>query len=484
MSRFSTVLIPLFCILFGVALAPETGAQSAGDAGQPQSADTATIKNDQPDDTIARVGDQPITFSQIDIMLNSSAVVGVALPPPGTPARNQVRLTILDRVVSANLIYLDALDKGADKNPVFQHDVQQFADTSLTAMYREKYLIGELPITEEEIMDYYKNNIAEDTPFTQDVSLAIEASLRKKRFKVRVAGIHARLREGVEVVVNEAQLDPAQDAGREASTVVATIDKQPITWGDVSAELSTARNSSSPERRLAEANRLIDQRIMLAKANTMDLEQEPYFQVRMDEFRKVRLITMHRGRLVEQFEPTDDEIRAYFEKHQDKISVNEARKVQMVVMSTKEDADKVKQQIESGELTIYEAAKEYSIDPNARKTLGEMGWVAEGSGFPALDQLTFSLQPEEIGGPVESPAGWHLVKVLDVRDAEFKNISEAATWQKTRRLINKERMDEYTANLRKNVYKVEVYIDVFNRIIEEEAKKIQKKLEKQQQAES
>jgi peptidyl-prolyl cis-trans isomerase C len=204
----------------------------------------------------------------------------------------------------------------------------------------------------------------------------------------------------------------------------------------------------------------------------------------MDEFRKVRLITMHRGRLVEQFEPTDDEIRAYYEKHQDKISINEARKVQMVVISTKEDADKVKQQIESGELTIYEAAKEYSIDPNARKTLGEMGWVAEGSGFPELDKLTFSLQPEEIGGPVESPAGWHLVKVLDVRDAEFKNISEATTWQKTRRLINKERMDEYTANLRKNVYKVEVYNDVFNRIIEEEAKKIQKKLEKQQQAES
>ena len=160
MQRISTVLIPLFCILLGVALTPATGAQQAGgDTGK-----------QYPDDTIALVGDQPITFSQIDIMINSSAVVGVELPPPGTPARNQLRLTILDRVVSANLIYLDALDKGEDKNPVFQHEVQQFADTSLAGMYRQKYLIGELPVAEEEIMSYYKNNIAEGTPFTQDVS--------------------------------------------------------------------------------------------------------------------------------------------------------------------------------------------------------------------------------------------------------------------------------------------------------------------------
>jgi parvulin-like peptidyl-prolyl isomerase len=138
-------------------------------------------------------------------------------------------------------------------------------------------------------------------------------------------------------------------------------------------------------------------------------------------------------------------------------------------MMAKEDAERVKQQIESGEITIYEAARDYSVDPNAKKTLGEMGWVEHGTGFPELDALTFSLSLNEIGGPVESPAGWHLVKVLEIRKPSFTDISQRDTWQKTRRMMLKERQDEYTANLRKNTYKVEVYNQVLNQLLEEEA---------------
>jgi parvulin-like peptidyl-prolyl isomerase len=98
-----------------------------------------------------------------------------------------------------------------------------------------------------------------------------------------------------------------------------------------------------------------------------------------------------------------------------------------------------------------------------------MGWVKQGTGFPELDQLTFSLPLNEIGGPVESPGGWHLVKVQEIRKAESTNISEADTWRKTRRMIIQERMNAYTANLRKNRYKVEFYEDVFTRLLEEEA---------------
>ncbi|MCP4811703.1 MAG: hypothetical protein GY888_04270, partial [Planctomycetaceae bacterium] len=83
-------------------------------------------------------------------------------------------------------------------------------------------------------------------------------------------------------------------------------------------------------------------------------------------------------------------------------------------------------------ITIYQAARDHSIDPNARQTLGEMGWVSQGTGFPELDKLTFSLEPETLGGPVESPAGWHLVTVLDLRDALFEDMVDQETWKTTR----------------------------------------------------
>jgi len=462
MPGFPIVSIPLLCTLLGMLPVAASAAPAADETG------AQIITGEQPSDIIARVGDQPISFNQIEIMLNSSGVIGMNIPPPGTEERNLVRLELLDKIVSANLLYLDALDKGVDKAPVYQHEVERFTESTLVSMYRQKVLIGDLPVSDEEIMAYYENNIVDDTPFTKDLGMAIEAKLRKQKYQVRMADLRKRLREGVSVSIDEVQLDPAQDGDRDSDTVVARVDQAPITWGEVRTILVTPKDAGTVESRTAVLNDFIDRRIMLQKARAVNLEADPKFQQRLNEFRKLRLIAMHRGQLVEVIEPTDDEIRAWYKEHRDRITIPEARRIQMVVMTAKEDAEKVKQQIESGEITIYEAAQEFSIDPNAKKTLGEMGWVEHGTGFPELDELAFSLPLNTIGGPVESPAGWHLVKVLEIREAANTDISQADTWRKTRRMMIKERMNEYTADLRKNHYKVELYNDVLNRLFEEE----------------
>ncbi|MGD2138279.1 MAG: peptidyl-prolyl cis-trans isomerase [Gammaproteobacteria bacterium] len=466
MPRFFTVSIPLVCTLLGLFPFAPGIAQEAEPAGARVGAQIIT--RPPPTDIIARVGDQPISFAQIEIMLNSSGVIGMNIPPPGTRERNRVRIELLDKIVSANLLYLDALDKGVDKNPVYQHQVEEFTKAALASLYRQKVLIGDLPVSDEEIMKYYENNIVEGTPFTRDLGMAIEAKLHKQRYEVRMADLRERLREGISVSIDTAQLDPAQDGERDSDTVIARVDQAPITWGEVRGLLFTPTGKDTLENRLALLNDFIDRRIMLQKARAANLETDPKFQERLNEFRKLRLIAMHRGQLVEELEPTDDEIRAYYKEHRDEITIPEARRIQMVVMTAKEDAEKVKQQIESGEITMYEAAKDYSIDPNAKKTLGEMGWVEHGTGFPELDELAFSLPLNTTGGPVESPAGWHLVKVQEIREAAYTDISQKDTWRMTRRRMIKERMNEYTADLRKNRYKVEVYNDVLNRLMEEE----------------
>jgi len=85
-----------------------------------------------------------------------------------------------------------------------------------------------------------------------------------------------------------------------------------------------------------------------------------------------------------------------------------------------------------------------------------MGWVSHGSGFPELDEFTFFLEPDVLGGPVESPAGWHLVKVLDVQDAQLINLGEPQTRRMTLRLYMSEKLDNYVIELRKNDFKVAV----------------------------
>ena len=178
---------------------------------------------------------------------------------------------------------------------------------------------------------------------------------------------------------------------------------------------------------------------------------------------------MHRENLVRDMEPTDDELRAYYEANRDRIAVKEQRRIRMVVLPTREQADDIKARIDAGEITIYQAAVEHSIDPNAKQTLGDFGWVAKGTGFPGLDKVTFALGFDELGGPVESPAGWHLVKVLDTRSSAFTDFDEEDTRTVARRSFLKQQLGDYVKELRKDEFPVVVYEENLNRMFHDEA---------------
>ena len=68
-----------------------------------------------------------------------------------------------------------------------------------------------------------------------------------------------------------------------------------------------------------------------------------------------------------------------------------------------------------------------------------------------------------------SPAGWSLVKVLEVLDARYQNIDDAETRKRTLRMYMKEKKDAYVVDLRKSRYEVVVYNDELTRRFQQEA---------------
>ena len=421
------------------------------------------------DDVVAHVGDQVITFSQINTMLNSSAVVGVSVPALGTPERDTVRITLLDKMVSANLLYLDALKQRVDQDPVYQDDMQKFRNAILMALYRDRYLADTIEVSDEEIEAYYQTTDNPDAEMTDEVRTAITAVIRKQKLGAMSADLRTKIREGVTVEIDENELDPLKDAERADSAILASIDGAPMTWGEVRPVLGGKVSSASIDDRRQAVNGLIDQRIMVNKANASGLDTDPVFLARYNEYRKTRLVNLHRSNLARDIDPSDEELNAYYEANRDEIMTPEFRKVQFVVVKTEQEATGLKQQLDAGELTMFEAAKEYSIDPGAKQNLGEIGWQSRGKGWPALDEVIFTLGPGEIGGPVETPAGWNLLLVQDVRDAQHDDITQPATRKQTRRKYIHEKLDEYVVNLRKNEFPVEVYEETLIQLAQQEA---------------
>ena len=446
-------------------------------AEEPNTAVTEAPKAEVTSDVIARVEDQAVTFNQINTMLNSSAVVGVSVPALGTPERDTARIVVLDKVISANLLYLDAKRQGLDKDPAYQRQMRDFSNGMLAGQYHRRFMAGEITVSEEEIQAFFDETMVADTEMTDDLHTQIEATLRKRKLHERLAAQRKGLRKGLEVDVYSGNLAPAGDATRADDVVMAKIGEEVISWGDVKTTLIAAGKGAvamdplamESDARLPALQTEIDQRIMAQKAREAGLDKDTLYRTRFNEFQKTRLVNLHRANLAREKEPSEEQLKAYYEANRMDIMQVEMRKTQDVVLKTREEAEAIKAKIESGELTMFQAAADHSIAPGAKQHLGEIGWVAAGRAQPALNEVIFKLGPGELGGPVESTEGWHLVTVLDVSDAKFDNFEDETTQKLTRRRYIHDQLDSYVMDLRKNDFTVEVYEDNMVRLAQKEA---------------
>ena len=420
-----------------------------------------------PSDTLALVGDELITFSQLNTQLNSTAVVGLSTPALGTPERRTAMLTLLDKAISVNLLYLDALKQGGEQDPGFRQQLQSFSDGVLIGLYRKQYMHADTHVSDQEIQDYFAKHFEDKTELTERLRAMVEAKIRKHKLAARKSGLRAHVRDGVTVKIHAQNLQPEDDALRKEGDVIAEYDGRRVTWEETKVHLTTLNNQNL-QRRLATLDELIDNQLMAAKARRAGLEKDPSYQKRMTEYTRTRLVNLHRDELIRTMQPTEQELRDYYEKYVDSIAFKEHRKLQMVVLADKAEAETVKARIDKGEITMFQAALEHSIDPRVKQTLGDFGWVEKGSGFPELDKLAFSLAPGELGGPVQSPAGWHLVLVTDQRESRYDNINEDETRTATRRLMVKDQLGQYLTGLRQEGFPVVVFDDNLNRLLQEE----------------
>jgi peptidyl-prolyl cis-trans isomerase D len=86
-------------------------------------------------------------------------------------------------------------------------------------------------------------------------------------------------------------------------------------------------------------------------------------------------------------------------------------------------AEGVLQELRAGK-DFAELAKKYSEDPSAAQG-GDIGWVAQGQILPPLERVAFAMRKGEVSGLVETPLGYHILKVEEIREEKSKGLKEA-----------------------------------------------------------
>ena len=83
-----------------------------------------------------------------------------------------------------------------------------------------------------------------------------------------------------------------------------------------------------------------------------------------------------------------------------------------ILVATQDLANQIYEQVTGG-ANFEEVARTSSIDTATAPTGGKLGWFTREQMDEAFADVAFSLEPGQISEPVQTPYGWHIIKVLD-----------------------------------------------------------------------
>lgn len=99
----------------------------------------------------------------------------------------------------------------------------------------------------------------------------------------------------------------------------------------------------------------------------------------------------------------------------------------------------IRKKIVSGEADFAEMAKEHSDDLVTGAKGGNTGWFGPGEYGSRFDEILAGLEPGEISQPFRSEAGWHIVQLLERRQAD---VTEKRKRERARQAILDRKRDE------------------------------------------
>jgi len=129
-------------------------------------------------------------------------------------------------------------------------------------------------------------------------------------------------------------------------------------------------------------------------------------------------------------QPTEKEMRAYFDLYQDQLPQRPATiSFRNIVISprsqpeakarARQHADSIVAELRKG-ADFATAARRFSQDPATAEQGGDLGWFRRGQMVPEFDAVVFRMKPGVVSDPVETPFGFHIIQVQRIQPAEVQ----------------------------------------------------------------
>jgi peptidyl-prolyl cis-trans isomerase D len=121
---------------------------------------------------------------------------------------------------------------------------------------------------------------------------------------------------------------------------------------------------------------------------------------------------------------TPQEIQAYYNAHQDVYGAKDIRTISQAVVPDQKVAAAIAERARSGQ-SFVEAAKPAGLGP-ADVAVGEQTRAQFSDNFgDKVAAAAWAAQPGDVIGPIQSPLGWHVIKIEGAKTQAGKSLAEA-----------------------------------------------------------
>jgi peptidyl-prolyl cis-trans isomerase D len=229
-------------------------------------------------------------------------------------------------------------------------------------------------------------------------------------------------------------------------------------------KVGVALTAAAPEQMLREAYSLEGQQRRFSylqipsgtvadRADVSDVDIEDYYAAHKDDFvRKERVRVAYIELSADTISPAadvdEDQLKALYEEQRDKFVTPEERHARHILIQTasqsaediaaaKKKADAIEQRLADGE--SFEAiARAESDDPGSAAAGGDLGFFGKGLMTPEFESAVFAMAPGERSEPVQTPFGFHIIELLEIRPEVATPLAEVRD-QLVEQILDRER---------------------------------------------
>ena len=155
---------------------------------------------------------------------------------------------------------------------------------------------------------------------------------------------------------------------------------------------------------------------------------------RIAEKRKIRYALVDVDQIRQQTTVPEAEIEAFYKQNQSQYSTPEQVRASHILLKTegkdeagvRTQAEEILKRVKAGE-DFAALAKQYSEDDTNSANGGDLDYFGRGSMVPEFEQAAFAMKPGEVSELVKTSFGFHIIKLVERREAATRPLAELRT---------------------------------------------------------